>query len=169
MRKETDLKITEEGRDKGKVFHLTEMPAMKAEKWATKALMKLLKGNPDIGDLNQLKQRGMQGMMLMGMEALMGLEYDEIEPLLDELLSCVMITNPGGGWRTPLPDDYEEVSTLLQIKWAVFNLHVNFSVSASPLNSKTSETSSEAPSPNTATSPQPSPRFSPSARIKRRP
>ena len=38
MLKSVDITI-EEGRDKGKRFKITEMPAVKMDKWATKALL----------------------------------------------------------------------------------------------------------------------------------
>ena len=42
-RKTKIVTIAAEGRDYGKSYLLTEMPALKAEKWATRAMMALIR------------------------------------------------------------------------------------------------------------------------------
>ena len=40
--------VTEEGRDQGKVFVRTEMPASRAESWAMRALLALMAGGVEV-------------------------------------------------------------------------------------------------------------------------
>ena len=45
-RKVEYITIDQEGRDQGKTFKITEMPALKAEKWATRAFLALAASVP---------------------------------------------------------------------------------------------------------------------------
>lgn len=168
MRREIDVVIDDEGRDQNKTFHIKEMSAAQAEKWATRALFALARSQVDIGDL---AGKGMQGMATMGLEALMRVPYEDVEPLLDELMLCVMIKPGVGGARTLMEDDVEEVATLLKLKWEVFNLHINFLPAVKSSSSTDQPQTSTSPQTlqNTETSAQSSPRFSASARTKRTP
>lgn len=133
-RKTVDITIDGDNRDKGKVFRLTEMPASRAERWAARALVALLNANPDVDDLPHPSQ-GMAG--LAGVVNRLGsLAWDEVQPLYDELLSCVEYELPDKpGVRLPLTpqtlDAYvEEASTLLRLRLEVVGLHVGFSGAA---------------------------------------
>jgi hypothetical protein len=115
------------GRDKGKVFVLTEMPALKAEKWALRGVMALAKAgveiDPDGG--------GMAAIAVAGLKALQKLDYPEVEPLLDEMLDCVEI-QPSPNVVRPLMrngaegDDIEEIRTIWDIRERVFSMHTSF-------------------------------------------
>lgn len=126
MRKSTDVAIADEGRDKGKVYRITEMPARKAEKWAMRALLALAKSGADIPDHTD----GMAGLAQVGFRSLLTASFDEIEPLLDEMLTCIVIA-PNLGQphytRALIEDDIEEISTLLRLRMEVFDLHTGFS------------------------------------------
>lgn len=148
MRKEEDITITEEGRDKGKVFHIREMPAVRAEKWAMKALLLALRHNPDIGNVMELKSMGMQGIAYIGVTALMRVDFTDAEPLLDEMMECVTV-KPGDKaiYRPLLPeDDIEEVATLLYLRERIIEMHVGFS-SGGEKSGSTSGAKTQAPSP----------------------
>ena len=127
MRKTVDVRITDEGRDHGKTFMITEMPAAKAEKWAARALLALAKSGVDIGDV---EGAGMAGLAMKGFKALGSVDWDMAEPLMDEMLTCVAIKpDPSKPALTrPLFEgDIEEVTTLVNLRVRIFNLHVNFS------------------------------------------
>ena len=123
-RKIKDLEVTETGRDQGKHFVLTEMSAMKAEKWAAKALLALLKSGVDIPD--DAAKSGLVGVASLGMNAFSGLSWEAIEPLMDEMLTCVQYVDP----NTHMPrkilanaDDIEEITTMFTIRKELLELH----------------------------------------------
>jgi len=130
MRKtKTYIVRDEKSRDNGKTFLITEMSALKAEKWATRALLALGKSGADIPD--NVRHSGMAGMAALGLRALTGISFSESEPLLDEMLTCVeYIPDPQKNplYKRPLMDenDIEEVKTLLDLRLEVFALHTNF-------------------------------------------
>lgn len=81
MRKQKEIKI-EEGRDAGKVFVITEMPALQMDKWATRALNAI--GKNKQGGVMALLSLGVPEMINSFMEA----DYEKIEPLMQEMLQC---------------------------------------------------------------------------------
>jgi hypothetical protein len=155
MRKELDITISDEGRDQGKVFHLREFPASKAEKWAMQALMLAARSGVDLPD-NIGPAMGMQGIAMLGIQAIMKVNFLEAEPLLNEMMACVSIKpDPQRPEivRGLVEDDIEEIATRVMLRSEVIKLHVNFSGAANPSKS-TSETLAPAFS-NTPTSPAP--------------
>lgn len=86
----------ETGRDAGKVYKVTEMPASKLEKWAARALLALFAGDVP-ADVVQMA-RGSNAAALVGnvMSGLGSLRWADVEPLYDELLTCVArVPDPG--------------------------------------------------------------------------
>lgn len=161
MRNEIDFTVSDDGRDKGKVFHLKEMPASKAEKWAMRALFALGKSNIDIPA--GIESMGWQGIATIGVQALMKMPFDDAEPLLDEMLECVTIkpdSNNPNIERKLVEDDIEEIRTRVDLRWKVINLHINFSSGGVPSTSTSDRTEMTSPSSNTKTFPVPSPRSS---------
>jgi hypothetical protein len=126
-RKEIDIVITEEGRDKDKAFHIREMPAYQTERWAIRAILALGRAGVEVPE--DIRASGMAGIAYMGMQALMKLQYGDAEPLLDEMMACVTIKpDPARPeiTRQLWPDDIEEVATLLKLRSEVFKLHTDF-------------------------------------------
>ena len=116
----------EHGRDKGRVFLITEMSAAHADNWAMRALIALANGGVDLGDLSP--QQGMIGMVRVALDALGRLKADDAIPLLNELLDCVQII-PEGGQPRPLNMDFNDVedfTTLWRLRKEVFALHTDF-------------------------------------------
>lgn len=132
MRKIEKLTIQEDGRDKGKTFVLTEMPADQAERWAIRALLALTNAGATIPDGGT--EAGMAGMATMGFEALGKLPYESVEPLLDEMFDCVRYEHkPGAPLQKIIAGDgsqIEEVRTRLTLRLALFKLHTGFSTAA---------------------------------------
>jgi len=126
-RKEKTVTITAAGRDAGKVFHITEMSAVAAEAWGTRALLALARSGVDLPD--NIAEMGLAGIAVVGVKALGGLNYEDAKPLLAEMLACVQaVPDPSRGMvrRALIDDDTEEVATLLQLRQEVVNLHVDF-------------------------------------------
>lgn len=124
------------GRDEGKVFIITEMSASRAEDWGLRALLALTNAGADIPD--DVRGAGMAGVAVMGIQALSGLKHADAKPLLDEVLTCVEICpDPSRPevLRPLIEDDIEEVLTRVQLRKAVLELHLNFSVPDNPLRS----------------------------------
>ena len=143
------LTIDAEGRDKGKVFRLTEMPAYKAEKWAARALLALLASGLDVPD--ETAKAGLAGVASMGLGAFTRLEWEKTEPLMDEMMECVQFVPSPGVVRSVMTqaDDIEEVSTYLTLRREVLELHLGFSIadklSISGMSAQAGATSLSAP------------------------
>lgn len=123
----------EEGRDAGKAFAVKEMPASKLEKWSARALLALFNGNPP-ADLVQ-QARGSNGIALAHAVAsgLGCINWELVEPLYDELLTCVFrIPDPASpATRVPLnPSNVDahiqDVSTLLRLRVGVLEVCFDF-------------------------------------------
>ena len=129
MLKEKDVTITTPGRDQGKTFRIVEMDCERAEKWAIRALLAVAKSGVDLGDITP--EHGMSGIAAAGIKALFKVDYDEISPLLDEMMLCVRMKpdpkNPDFS-RPLIPGDIEEVSTRMALRKETLELHMGFSL-----------------------------------------
>jgi len=127
-RKTLRITVTAEGRDKGKLFTITEMSAAKAERWATKALLILARSGVDFPE--QLIAGGIASVASIGMRAFAGVEYQDLQPILDEMMLCVSYTpdpsRPMVVRETLLDDDIEELTTRLMLRAEIFKLHTDF-------------------------------------------
>lgn len=166
-----ELVIQAEGRDKGKLFIITEMSARKAEMWGAKALNALARSNVQIPD--SVMGAGIVGVWVMGVKMLFAMDFVIIPELLDEMMACAEfcpepIGNPN--YRRSLvgdlavEDDVEEVATRIHLREQIFKLHVGFTP-AEAISKLTSALSPQASS-SAPTSPASSRR--PSRRAKRR-
>lgn len=128
-RKVERLTIVSEGRDKGKTFILTEMPADQAERWAIRALLALTNSGVQIDE--DVAQSGMAGLAAAGFQALGHLSPDAVEPLLEEMFQCVTYEHdpkhPPQAIYSGINSQIEEVKTRFQIRLALFKLHTGFS------------------------------------------
>jgi hypothetical protein len=126
-RKVLKLKISDPGRDLGKVFVLTEMAARRGHQWATRALFAVMNGGVEIPD--NIASAGFAGLAAIGVKALGHVSVHVAEPLLDELLQCVEIMPDASKpevTRTLIDDDIEEVATIFRLQKEVLSLHIDF-------------------------------------------
>lgn len=117
----------QDGRDKGKCFVITEMPALQAERWAMRALLALMRSNPELPEGTELS--GMAGLASAGLKALASIRWEDAEPLMDEMLSCVKLMpdiNRPAVVRPLIDGDIEEISTLLELRKQIWGLHTAF-------------------------------------------
>ncbi len=122
--------VKTEGRDLGKQFILREMPAEQGESWGTRALLAIVRGGgPNVSE--EMVSMGLAGLAVMGLGSLGAVQYDELKPLLKEMMDQVTVQTPSGIER-PMngQDDIEEISTLLQIRKELLELHVGFSLAS---------------------------------------
>jgi len=122
-RKETTF-VAETGRDLGKQFLITEMPASQAENWAIQVILAV--GNAGIEIPEGLASQGMSGLMAIGYMNLLKIPFDAAKPLLDEMMNCVQIIPSANIKRKLVEEDIEEVGTRLQLRKATWNLHMDF-------------------------------------------
>lgn len=138
-RKVKDVTIDTPGRDLGKTFRITEMNPRKGEKWAGRVLFAAAKSKGvDDAEANGMALAGMAGLATLGVRSLTSIPWEDAEPLLDEMLTCVsFVPDPGRvDQTTMLPyarpliedgEDIEEVGTLLSLRSEVIELHTGFS------------------------------------------
>ena len=167
-----DGERTEDNRDGQKAFLITEMDSFHGDKWAKRALLALSNVKFDFGVLGDIENLGWQGVAALGMQFLSALRFEDADPLLDELMSCVRIIPDPAKFTVHRPiglggaEDIEEIKTISILQAEVFNLHANFSKIASVLKSRLLAGALGANSSNTATS---APQSAPSSRRAARP
>jgi len=138
--------IDKEGRDKGKVFLITEMPATTAEYWAARLLTMLAKGNADVPP--GFFQMGFEGCAAwIAVHGIGGIDWSVCKPLLDEMMECVTILpDPTKNFSRRLEiNDVEELATLLTLREAWFDCHLGFSIRARYWNSTTEPSATSNP------------------------
>ena len=152
-RRTKDLTITAQGRDFDKMFLLTEMPAVQAEKWAGRALLALLKSGVELPE--DVAKAGLAGIASVGIKAFGSIEWGLAEPLLDEMMNCVQVIPNKRDKRVVralFEEDIEEVTTLLALRKEVLELHLGFSLAAKLSTSRTSAATETSGSSDTSTS-----------------
>src|SRR5690348_15347201 len=127
-RKVEFVEIDLAGRDKGKVFKLTEMSAAQAERWAMRAFLAMARGGIDVPE--DIASAGLAGIAVMGLKAVGAMQFADAETLMNEMFACVeAVPDPTKrAITTQLFDEsIEEVATRLYLRKRVFGLHVDFS------------------------------------------
>jgi hypothetical protein len=122
-RKETTF-VADTGRDKDKKFLITEMSASQAENWAFRVILAI--GNAGIEIPDGLAMQGMAGLMAVGYMNLLKIPFDSAKPLLDEMMTCVQFITSANIRRQLIEEDIEEVVTRLQLRKAIWELHMDF-------------------------------------------
>lgn len=122
MRRTKEIKI-EEGRDAGKVFVITEMPALQMDKWATRALNAI--GKNQSGGVLALLALGVPELINSFLQA----DYDKIEPLMQEMLQCCSFKKDGT--TVVLNEDFvneivEDWNTITNLRIEAIKLNLGF-------------------------------------------
>lgn len=126
-RKHVFVTIDQEGRDLGKVFKLTEQSALVIDKWANRATHSIVRAGGVLPD--EIVKMGIIGILSIGFHRLMHIPWVELEPLLDELMTCVQIVptpDQPNVVRNLFSTDIEEVQTYRTLREQVFVLHTGF-------------------------------------------
>jgi hypothetical protein len=126
MRKTLTYNCTQNNRDQGKVFLITEMSADATEQWAMQAFFALMNAGVDIPD--DIAAMGFAGIVQLGLGALGRVPYGAVKPLFDSMMECVqIIPNPAqpNVVRALIDTDIEEVTTRIALRKAIFELHVS--------------------------------------------
>ncbi len=157
MRKTKEVTIVAEGRDKGKVYVLREMPSSQAEKWAVRAFLSLARSGVEVPD--SVRDAGIVGLLTLGVQALAGVRFEDAEPLMDEMFRCITILpdpQRPTSERRLVEEDIEEIPTRIQLRKELWDLHTGFLPAVDQLAQAGSPaTATGANTPNTPTSPSP--------------
>jgi len=116
------------GRDSGKQFLITEMPAAQSEDWGYRAILCLLNAGIDIP--KNAQKLGMMAVVSAVFSKTVGnIDYHSLKPLLNELLDCIkIIPDPKqpNVIRELIQDDIEEPVTLAKLRKEALMLHLDF-------------------------------------------
>ena len=133
MRREKFITITSdnepgkpENRDKGKIFFLREMGAVQAERWAMRALIAV--SGPGAAVPNRAGLASLANAKFSLLTMLGNIRWEVAQPLLDEMMECVQRKESATCIRSLVEEDIDEVSTLLQLRKEVLELHLGFSL-----------------------------------------
>lgn len=131
MRREREVRIAGEGnRDAGKVYIVKEVDAVTAEEWGLRALMALGTGGIQIPP--ELMGLGILAIPLIGYQVFMGAKEEAVLPLWREMLpACVSVKQSNTVFEKFNPanvNHVEEVSTLLELRKAVLEIHTGFTI-----------------------------------------
>jgi hypothetical protein len=145
-RKIERLVITSEGRDKGKTFVLTEMPADQGERLANRIVFALLNTGAAIPE--EALGAGWAALAALGLEAIGMLKAEVVQGILaDAWASCVLYEhspkNPLQFIVEGVNSQIEEVKTRYEIHLALWKLHTGFSLPVAPPTSGQASTSGE--------------------------
>lgn len=153
MREKRIVTIDDAGREI--TFSVQQMPALKLEKWIYKTAIQLAKANgaeiagesiTDAKAAIKKLEAGDKDGSGMGwiIQTVGGLDFDKVEPLLDELLSCVKVIPDANNSAvemalTPATIEGQIESPLTLMKIRVETLKVNFSFFSTAVKSKAAE------------------------------
>ena len=115
--------VTGVGKDSEKVYRITEMPAVKAEKWALKALWAIAAAGLEIPE--DVGNAPLSKLAELGLRSLAKVPFNVAEPLLDEMLTCVEVLSDAGT-RKLIADDFQDVKTILKLRKEVLAMHIDF-------------------------------------------
>jgi hypothetical protein len=136
MARKQEFFIADFGRDAGKVFVITEMSSEKAERWAIRALLALSSTGLRLPESSE--SAALASFASMGFESLSKLDWNTLEPLLNEMFECVKFQPQPNNPQISRPvqqgddGDIEEIKTRIQLRKAIFNLHLDFLFAAAP-------------------------------------
>ena len=122
-RKTTRLTIESEGRDKGKTFIITELPALDIERWTVRLVLALGKNGVNLPGVQA--DSGFAGIAGVLWALVAQVSPDEAESLMATMLAGLKI-DEGRITRDLVADDIEEPETLLQLRMAWVDLHSVF-------------------------------------------
>ena len=123
-RKEIEVVIIDDNRDKGKVFRITEMPATKAQEFADRVFFAAMNCGVKIpGEIGQI---GMAELYAAGIAMAEKIPYEWAKPLLDMLMDCVDLRTDAGTYRKRVESDIEEITTAFKLRTEALKLHFGF-------------------------------------------
>lgn len=134
MRKEITVAIADNGNELR--FRIKQMPATKQERWIMRALLLVARSGiggminvPDgkkLGELKMTQDLKFEDML----KALGQLNYEDVEPLMEELLNCCTRISDSGAEQVCTGNTIDgyvsDLKTLLKLRQEVLKLHFSF-------------------------------------------
>lgn len=126
-RREKLVAITDNGRDKGKVYRITEAPASRVEWFVARLFLAMARGGVDIGE--DAAASGIAGLAALGIKQLPALPDADAKALLDEMMTTVeFVPDPSAPVpRRLVESDIEEIATRMRLRREIVSLHMDFS------------------------------------------
>ena len=130
-----DVTIGDSGRDAGKTFRITEMPAEKGEFWAFRLIGVLLDADKDgeLTGLAKIASGNMETVAAAGMSLVLKImlksDPEKLKPLMDEMKSCWSFKADSDGKdfvRKLEKDDIKEISTFVYLRAKTLEFHLSF-------------------------------------------
>lgn len=122
---------TKEVEAEGKTFVVHQMPLLQGDRWANRVILALCKSGIDVSSLPS--GDGFKGMMDMvgvvniAIKALGGIEEENAQRLLDELLSTIKLKLPDGSMRNIILDtDITSIDTLWKLRIEAIKINLDF-------------------------------------------
>lgn len=142
-----EVQITTPGRDAGKKFIITEMPADQGERWGNRLALEFGQAVSKVP--SAVIGGGMAGVsqmlpviMVQGLQSLGGLNPQVVQPLLDEMMACVKFRSAGAVAGVPDQPIFtgensqiEEIQTRYTLLFEAIKLHWSFLMDAAQSNS----------------------------------
>lgn len=123
-RKEIEVVITDDNRDKGKVFRITEMPATRAQEFADRVFFAAM--NCGVKIPSEIGQIGMAELYAAGISMAEKIPYSWARPMLDMLMECIDLRTEAGTYRKRVETDIEEITTVFKLRTEALKLHFGF-------------------------------------------
>lgn len=125
-RKQIEITITDENRDHGKSYRITEMPATRAQEFADRVFFAAM--NCGVKLPGEIGQIGMAELWAAGLAVADKIPYDWAKPMLEMLMDCVDIPTDAGVYRKRVESDIEEITTVFRLRKEALKLHFGFFV-----------------------------------------
>ena len=123
-RKQIEITITDENRDRGKSYRITEMPHAKAQEFTDRVFFAAM--NCGVKLPGEIGQIGMAELWAAGLSMADKIPYDWARPLLEMLMECVDIPTDVGVYRKRVESDIEEITTVFRLRTEALKLHFGF-------------------------------------------
>ncbi len=137
--------VQDDGRDKGKQFKITELDAFSGDKFASKAFAAAIRAGMQVPA--GMEDTGMLALAKAGYAILVAMPFEFSESLLDELMTCVEFISSKGITRKIESVDIEEIQTIMKLRKAAYDLHVDFFPNGSQSISESGQSGRESKKP----------------------
>ena len=121
--------ISEEGRDKGKTFLITEPSSTEAYIWARHCLQAIARTGIPLPE--DIQGAGVAGLQVVGFRALLNMPPGEVDSLLAQMMGWIRIVRDTTHPEIAMPlmeEDIEEIKTHLTLQMEAFELISGFSL-----------------------------------------
>ena len=124
-----EINITLQDGERSLNFKVKQMSATQLESWIIRAILALGKGGVDVPQGADIRAAG-EYLSRHGLAALGRLDYEQVKPLLDELLTCCWHVTGQNSMTQLIPEVVdgilEDVCTLFKLRLEAIKLNLGF-------------------------------------------